>query len=152
MKTIYLADDDEDDRMLIRMAIEQEISDVRILEVDSGDLLIDTIEQGKSTSTPAVVIMDMNMPRMNGLETLSYLKANSSHKHIPVVMLSTTSDPSLVRDSYDRGVNAFIEKPIFHQDFVRLVSYRCLFSECKPPDRSFPAKFKEIRKYNYYRR
>ncbi|MCE7042854.1 response regulator [Dyadobacter sp. CY312] len=121
MKTIYPADDDKDDRMFIRMAMEQEISDVRILELSSGDLLIDALEQEKATNTPAVIIMDMNMPRMNGLETLSYLKSNTSYKHIPVVMLSTTSDEYLVRDSYNRGVNAFIEKPIFHQDFARLV-------------------------------
>lgn len=120
MKTIYLTDDDEDDRMLIRMAIEKEISDVRIVELESGESLIRAVGDEKATDAPAVVIIDMNMPRMNGLETLERLKADELCREIPVVMLSTTSDSSLVHKAYNHGINAFLEKPIFEQDYVRM--------------------------------
>ena len=120
MKTIYLADDDDDDRMLIRTAVEQVIRPVRIVELDSGDELIKLIGTQGVSNDPAVIIMDMNMPRLSGLETLGVLKLNDSSRHIPVVMLSTTSNRTLVRDAYERGVNAFLEKPVHEADFVKL--------------------------------
>lgn len=120
MKTIYLADDDEDDRMLIRTAVEQVISPVRIVELDSGDELIKFIGTQGISNDPTVIIMDVNMPRLSGLETLGVLKLSDSSRHIPVVMLSTTSNRALVRDAYERGVNAFLEKPVQEADFVNL--------------------------------
>lgn len=120
MKTVYLADDDEDDRMLIRTAVEQVISPVRIVELDSGDELIKLIDMQGVSNDPTVIIMDMNMPRLSGLETLGVLKLNDSSRHVPVVMLSTTSNRALVRDAYERGVNAFLEKPVHEADFVKL--------------------------------
>lgn len=120
MKMIYLTDDDEEDRMLIRIAIEKEVSDVVIIELDSGEALIQTIMEEKYSNFPSVIIVDMNMPRMNGIETVSLLKADARSKHIPVVMLSTTSNTSLIQQAYGKGINAFLEKPILVEDFARL--------------------------------
>lgn len=120
MKTIYLADDDEDDRMLIRLAVEQVISPVRIIELDSGDDLVKLISKQSIHDDPSVIIMDMNMPRLSGLETLGILKLDDTSRHIPVVMLSTTSNRMLVREAYERGVNAFLEKPVHETEFLRL--------------------------------
>ncbi|WP_353721074.1 response regulator [Dyadobacter sp. 676] len=120
MKTIYLADDDEDDRMLIRLALEQVTNHTHIVEFDAGDQLIRLIGNQELPDDPAVIIMDMNMPRMNGLETLSLLKASKTCRHIPVVMLSSASHRDLIREAYGRGVNAFVEKPVYESDFVRL--------------------------------
>lgn len=120
MKTIYLADDDEDDRMLIRVAVEQVISPVRIIELDSGEDLIRLIVNQRISDDPAMIIMDMNMPRLSGLETLDILKLNYASRHIPVVMLSTTSNRTLVHEAYARGVNVFLEKPVYEADFVKL--------------------------------
>ncbi|MGN7887739.1 response regulator [Dyadobacter sp. 22481] len=120
MKTIYLADDDEDDRMLIRLAVQEVIAPVRIVELDSGDDLIKLIGNQGISDDPTVIIMDMNMPRLSGLETLGILKLSNASRHIPVVMLSTTSNRALVRDAYERGVNAFLEKPVHEADFVKL--------------------------------
>ena len=120
MKTIYLADDDEDDRMLIRVAVEQVISPVRIIELDSGDDLIKLINKQGILDDPTVIIIDMNMPRLSGLETLGILKLSDTSRHLPVVMLSTTSNRMLVREAYERGVNAFLEKPVHEHDFLKL--------------------------------
>lgn len=120
MKTIYLADDDEDDRMLIRLAVEQVISPVRIIELDSGEDLIKLIVNKGISNDPTMIIMDMNMPKISGLETLGILKLHEACCHIPVVMLSSTSNRELVRNAYERGVNAFLEKPVHEADFVKL--------------------------------
>jgi CheY-like chemotaxis protein len=120
MKTIYLADDDEDDRMLIRLAVEQLINPVQIVELASGGDLIKLIDNQGVSHNPAMIIMDMNMPRINGLETLAFLKSNDASRHLPVVMLSTTSNRVLVREAYERGVNAFLEKPVNESDFMKL--------------------------------
>ncbi|SEJ49925.1 Response regulator receiver domain-containing protein [Dyadobacter sp. SG02] len=120
MKTIYLADDDEDDRMLIRASVEQVISPVRIVELESGEELVRLVVDQGVTDDPVMIIMDMNMPRLSGLETLNILKTNNATCHIPVVILSTISNRSLVRDAYARGVNAFLEKPVHEADFLKL--------------------------------
>ena len=120
MKTIYIADDDEDDRMLIRLAIEQVISPIRIIELDSGDDLVKLIVNHGISDDPSMIIMDMNMPRISGLETLGILKQDDACCHIPVVMLSSTSNRALVREAYELGANAFLEKPVHEAFFVRL--------------------------------
>lgn len=72
--TIYLADDDEDDRMMIRQAIETCITDVEIIEaIDGEDLINRVVAQDKGQ--PAVILTDMNMPRMNGLEATKLIKS-----------------------------------------------------------------------------
>ncbi|MCE7059522.1 response regulator [Dyadobacter sp. CY343] len=120
MKTIYLADDDEDDRMLIREAIERVIHDVRILEVSDGESLLAMINSQKGSADSELILMDMNMPRLNGLEALSVLKADTDTQHIPVLMMSTTSSQELVRKAYEEGINAYIVKPVSSAEFTHL--------------------------------
>jgi CheY-like chemotaxis protein len=120
MKTIYLTDDDEDDRMFLRYAIEKAVRNVCVVELDSGDKLINLMSSESLSEDASVIIIDMNMPRMNGLETLRALMTNQALRHIPVVMLSTSADSKLIRHAYQAGVNAFLEKPITESDFMRM--------------------------------
>ncbi|WP_439556754.1 response regulator [Dyadobacter sp.] len=120
MKTIYLADDDEDDRMLIRDAIERVISDVHVIEVSDGEKLVQLITSRKNFDDPALILMDMNMPRMNGLETIPLLRADARAQHIPVLMMSTTSTDALVTRAYEAGINAYIVKPVTGLEYTHL--------------------------------
>lgn len=144
MKTIYLTDDDEDDRMLLRYAIEKAITNVRIVELDSGDALIRLLgSEPNNENDPAIIIMDMNMPRMNGLETLKVIKKTPGLKHLPVVMISTSSNSSLIRESYNTGVNAFLQKPITESDFLKLAqAIDVCFLNTSHPARYSEAKVK----------
>ena len=111
-KVIYLADDDEDDRMFLREAIENDISDVCLVEASNGKQLINFLSDPSIVPGLDLIILDISMPIMNGLETLIWLKANEHLKYIPVVILSTSNDPSQVNDAYAAGASAYLVKPV----------------------------------------
>jgi CheY-like chemotaxis protein len=88
MTKIYLVDDDEDDRMLARQALESVIEGIDIIEFSDGNQLLDLIEDGLDDLS--LVLMDINMPRITALEVLSEIKGRLDQRHIPVVIFSTT--------------------------------------------------------------
>lgn len=107
---MYLVDDDPDDRFFIRQAIEQVQADVEVIEANGGLELLSLIHQTE-TFLASLILMDMNMPRMDGLETIAALRAVSGIPFIPIVMISTSSNPSLVKAAYQSGVETFLSKP-----------------------------------------
>jgi len=117
-KTVYLVDDDDDDRMLVCEALHQVIDQVTIIEAADGRRLLDLLKLRDSTSQSAMILLDNNMPRMNGLETLAHIRSNPETEHIPVLMLSTSSDQYYVKNAYNLGVNAYLKKPIFFDDYT----------------------------------
>jgi CheY-like chemotaxis protein len=117
-KTLYLVDDDDDDRMLVREALHQVIDQATIIEAIDGHNLLDLLKIRDSQSQPAMILLDNNMPRMNGLETLAHIRSNPDTEHIPVLMLSTSSDQYYVKNAYNLGVNAYLKKPVFFDDYT----------------------------------
>jgi len=117
--TILLADDDEEDRMLTREALQ----DVRLANemrfaVDGQDLLDYLRREGRyadpavDAPRPGIILLDLNMPRKDGREALAEIKADASLRRIPVVVLTTSSDQLDVTRMYDLGVSSFISKPV----------------------------------------
>jgi CheY-like chemotaxis protein len=119
---VLVADDDEDDRELTRDALlEVNAGTVRFVR-DSQELL-DYLrnkgaEAGQPAETPDLVLLDLNMPRMNGAQALSEIRADRDIASIPVVVFTTSRDEQDVRDSYERGANSFISKPSTFADLV----------------------------------
>lgn len=126
---IYIADDDEDDRMLIRVAIENVVQNVSVIEAVDGTQLLSMLSDDESGRQ--LVIMDMNMPRMSGLETLAIIKSNDRTRHIPVIMVSTASSPDLVKEAYDQGINAYMTKPLFANEYQKIANLinLCYFND-----------------------
>ncbi|MBE9464007.1 response regulator [Dyadobacter subterraneus] len=118
-KTILIADDDEDDRMLLSEAIRGIISGIVIKEVCDGEALIDQIRL-EGPESEIVILLDMNMPRMNGLEALEIIKSDPDLIHIPIIMISTSSNPELITNAYLRGINAYIAKPYLINEYEEL--------------------------------
>jgi len=119
MHKIFLVDDDEDDRMFTRQALESVTSQIEITELSDGTQLLALLKED-NLNQPTLVLMDMNMPRLNGLEALSVLRSTPEYRHIPVVMFSTTTLASAVEKAYALGVNAYIVKPIHFDDYMRM--------------------------------
>jgi CheY-like chemotaxis protein len=118
-KTIYLVDDDQDDRFFIREAIQESGADAEIIEVENG---FDLLALTKQILDPAasVIIIDMNMPKMNGLETVAAIRMDTRLAALPIVMLSTSSNPALIQTAYLSGVSSFVTKPSTFDEFAQL--------------------------------
>ena len=113
---IFLVDDDEDDRMLISQALLDLIEYLDIREISTGAELLNLISS-PGFEKPALILLDMNMPGLDGLAVLASLKRDLDSRMIPVVMMSTASDRELVGRAYSLGVNAFIKKPVTPADY-----------------------------------
>jgi len=114
-KTIYIVEDDIDDMLLISEAVKSADHNVKIISCEDGAELIEKIELSPNEQ-PSLILLDMNMPKMNGMETLEYIRSSPAFDHIPVVMLSTTDNFSLIESAYRAGVNTFYTKPVHYQD------------------------------------
>jgi CheY-like chemotaxis protein len=119
-KTIYIIDDDPEDRLLLRVAIEEITKNVIVVELEDGREFIRLIQQNDSLRVN-LILLDMNMPRSNGLETIRLIRANHYHAAIPTVMLSTSSNPAHIESAYDAGVNSFFTKPTTFEDLEIIV-------------------------------
>ncbi len=116
-KTIYLVDDDQDDLFLLKQALESAVPGINITEITDCKTLLDVIENQDERLNPSLILLDMNMHRMGGIEAVSRLKANPKTHNIPVVMVSTSNDNHLIRGAYDEGVSAFVTKPVSHPEY-----------------------------------
>jgi len=115
--TIIMAEDDEDDRLLAQDAMEACGSKYLCHTVNDGQELLDYLRcQGKYTlndisDLPSVILLDLNMPILDGRETLKQLKADTLLCSIPVVILSTSSEEEDVSKSYRLGASSYMIKP-----------------------------------------
>jgi CheY-like chemotaxis protein len=115
--TILLADDDEEDRELARDALQDSrLANEMKFVVDGQDLLDYLRHEGRWAEQyaprPGIILLDLNMPKMDGREALAEMKADDSLRRIPVVVLTTSKDEADVLSSYDLGVSSFITKPV----------------------------------------
>lgn len=82
---------------------------------------------------PAVILLDLNLPRVNGLEVLEHLKAHPRFRRIPVVILTSSREDSDLKCAYDLGVSSYIEKPVSFNKFIEVTehieSYWCSLNE-----------------------
>lgn len=120
---ILLVEDNEGDILLTTEAL-QEIKVANKLEVArTGEQAIDILnERANERSLPDLILLDVNLPRVNGHEVLKYIKENDRLKHIPVIMLTTSSSFEDISKSYKKHVNCYIVKPVEVDDFVKAIA------------------------------
>jgi CheY-like chemotaxis protein len=117
--TILICDDDEDDRLLTQQALEGAHISNALRFVEDGEQCLDYLYQrgefaGETglAPRPGLILLDLNMPKLDGREVLAAIKSDSALADIPIVILSTSNhDEDMVR-SYQLGVNIFISKPV----------------------------------------
>ncbi len=121
---ILMADDDEDDILLTQKALRQGKLLNELFCVRDGEELLDYLfHRGAYTDTakaprPGIILLDLNMPRMDGREALKEIKANPDVNDIPIVVFTTSKAEEDIYRSYKLGVNSFITKPV---TFDRLI-------------------------------
>jgi CheY-like chemotaxis protein len=127
--TILVADDDDDDQILIRAAIEEErlCNDLRF--VQDGEELLDYLkhrgkyEDASLSPPPALILLDLNMPKMDGFSALREIKADPELRSIPVIVLTTSQDSHAVQVCYNAGANSFVSKPISYEGLAAAIKF-----------------------------
>ena len=124
---ILVAEDDPDDRLLIKDAFEEARISNEVTFVEDGIELLDYLNRtGRYADLmgdflPGLVLLDLNMPRMDGREALTKIREDANLRRIPVVVLTTSKAEEDIFRTYDSGVNSFITKPVTFEKLVAVV-------------------------------
>ena len=128
---ILIAEDDADDRYLMKTALEETgiIEDVQYVE--NGVEVINYLESlgndNGEINYPKFILLDLNMPKMDGREVLKMMKSNEAYRKIPVIVFSTTKNQLEVTRCYDLGANTYIVKPASYDTLVSTIKEICTY-------------------------
>ncbi len=126
---VLCAEDSKHDRLIIQEAFREAGLSARLVFVEDGEELLDYLRRrgtwaegtGQEAPWPSVVLLDINMPKVNGHEAMRAIRDDPRLKHLPVVALSTSDSPKQIAQAYAVGVNSFLTKPARFADFVELM-------------------------------
>ena len=132
LKRILLVEDDPMDMELTLTALEEKKLANEVLVVHDGEEALHFLySRGsfrmRAPGNPVLILLDLKLPKVDGLEVLKQIKSDENLKMIPVVMLTSSREEQDVVESYKLGVNAFVVKPIDFHDFVDTVKEIGLF-------------------------
>lgn len=122
---ILLVEDNEGDIVLITEAFEDIKLKNEISIVRNGEEAISFLEKKngfENVKIPDLIILDINLPKINGHEVLQFIKTNDNYKTIPVIMLTTSSSESDISASYKNHANCYITKPVNVDEFLTAVT------------------------------
>ena len=129
---ILLAEDDPKDAELTLAALARNNLVNRVILVNDGVEVLEYLRRegafkGRAPGNPVVVLLDIQMPRMNGLETLREIRGDARLKDLPVVILTSSREERDLVEGYGLGVNAYVVKPVDFEHFTEAVSQIALF-------------------------
>lgn len=147
LKRILLAEDNPKDVELTLAALDEHKLANEVVVVNDGAEALDYLyRRGKyamrQEGNPAVVLLDIKMPKVDGLEVLKTIKADPNLMSIPTVILTSSHEERDLARSYNQGVNAYVVKPVEFQEFIQAVSSLGVFWAVvnEPPPRSVSKK------------
>lgn len=125
---IVIADDDEDDRFLTQKALRQCDFSHKLHFCEDGVELLDflnnclaqnpAVKTSKSCPVPSLILLDLNMPRKNGFETLAAIRKHPTMYYIPVIVFTTSHSEEDINRCYELGANAFLSKPASFEEMT----------------------------------
>jgi two-component system response regulator len=126
---ILLVDDNPDDVFMTKHAFEKNSMSNRIIVAEDGEAALRMLlpDNGEPALEPALVLLDLNMPKIGGFEVLTRLRADQRTECLPVVILTTSELDEDRLKSYKTGANAFVRKPVEFNDFREAAEALSLF-------------------------
>lgn len=132
LRKILLVEDNPNDIELTLAALAGQNLANRVVVVNDGVLAMEYLHyegvyKNREKENPAVILLDIKMPRMDGIEVLHELKNDPQLKTIPVVMLTSSREEPDLKKCYELGVNAYVVKPVNFKDFFEAVKHLGIF-------------------------
>lgn len=123
---ILVAEDDSDDRFLLESAFKEKGYDDRIEFVENGVELIEFLgnihdKKHGHEHYPYFILLDLNMPKMDGREVLKEIKQHPVFKRIPIIVFTTTKNENEIRRCYELGANTYVVKPVSFDGLLRVL-------------------------------
>jgi len=147
LKDILLAEDNPKDVELTIIALEKHHIANRVMVVRDGAAVLDYLNRtgefaNRDEGNPAIILLDLKMPKMDGLEVLRRVKSDAKLMTIPVVILTSSREERDLVESYRLGVNAYVVKPVRFNEFMEAVEQLGVFWALvnEPPPGSVLAK------------
>lgn len=119
-KPILLVEDDRVDAMTLKRAFNDQKVINPLVEVTNGEEAIEYL-RNDGNQEPCLVLLDLNMPKMNGVEFLKIVKANETLKKIPIVVLTTSTEERDIAASFEQGAAGYMVKSVDYKKFVEIV-------------------------------
>jgi two-component system, response regulator len=132
-KVILLVEDNPDDRDLALLAFEQSKIANEIVVAEDGAEALDYlfgsgVFEGRDTlEMPQVILLDLNLPKLDGLEVLKRVRSDDRSRRLPVVILTSSDEERDIIESYERGANSYIRKPVDFAQFIEAVQHLGLY-------------------------
>lgn len=148
IKTILMAEDNPKDIELTLEALAEHNLANQVVTVKDGVEAMEYLQhEGKykdrKQGNPAVLLLDIKMPRMNGIEALREIRSDEKLKRLPVVMLTSSREEPDLNECYDLGVNAYVVKPVKFKNFIDAVKqigvFWALLNEM-PPEKNMTSQ------------
>ena len=121
---VLLVEDNDDDIELTKIGFEQAEFAVDLRVVSDGEQCLDYLRRQNAyatSPTPDLILLDLHMPRMSGMEVLDAINADATIRHLPVIVLTTSSSDREIREAYQRHCSGYLIKPVGFADFVKTV-------------------------------
>lgn len=132
LKSILLAEDNPQDVELTLEALNEHQLANQVVVVNDGVEVMEYLNyegrfKDREKGNPVVLLLDIKMPRMSGIEVLEAIRSNPSYKLLPIVMLTSSRQEPDLQKCYALGVNAYVVKPVNFKDFLEAVKYIGVF-------------------------
>ena len=114
-KFILIADDDLEDLELISEVILQIESGTKLHMVNNGIMVMEFLEKTKDEELPSLIVLDYNMPNMNGAEVIEQLCKNPRYQKIPKIIWSTSNNSNYIKECMEKGATSYFVKPATHK-------------------------------------
>ena len=125
-KWILLVDDSPDDVELTRLALEEnKIANTLVVARDVAEALdlLSAEEIAGYGELPALILLDLNLPKLGGIDVLRHIRADERTRFVPVVILTSSEEERDLIESYKLGANSFIKKPVDFAEFLRAMQH-----------------------------
>jgi two-component system response regulator len=127
MEAVVVEDDPNDTELIVRVLREHDLADKIVLLKDGAEALDFLFAPGGDVthgdgSSLRVVFLDLKLPKVDGMEVLRRMKADARIRTIPVVILTSSTEPRDLKEAYELGANSFVAKPIQFEEFSRAVA------------------------------
>jgi two-component system response regulator len=116
---VLVAEDDDNDFGLVVRSVGKLFLDMQLQRGRNGQEAIDLLRS--TTTMPFLVLLDVKMPKVSGLEVLQYIRENSATQFLPAVMFTSSAEAADMLNAYKLGCSAYLRKPISYSEFVEII-------------------------------